>query len=295
MFERREHFNRFPCPKCKKSQRHLRDGHYFRKSDGRLIQRLRCRFCNQRYSTARFDPAYRQNKRKINFKLARLLASNISLRRSARILQVSRTTIDRKFRFLGEQCRIQNERYLKSLRDIQHIEFDDLHTIEHTKLKPLSVTIAVDRLHRKILGFEVSTMPASGHLAAFARKKYGKREDGRPQAIDRVLRGILPMTTPSLSLTSDEHPYYAPIVRRYYPQATYTQVIGARGAVTGQGELKKLEFDPLFILNHTCAMLRANVNRLIRKTWCTTKKPERLTDHLNIYVLFHNKVLTNHI
>jgi hypothetical protein len=33
------------------------------------------------------------------------------------------------------------------------------------------------------------------------------------------------------------------------------------------------------------------VNRLIRRTWCTTKKRERLKDHLDIYVQFHNEVL----
>ena len=61
--------------------------------------------------------------------------------------------------------------------------------------------------------------------------------------------------------------------------------------MTGQGELKKLRFDPLFALNHTCAMLRANINRLFRRTWCTTKKKECLEDHLAVYMDFHNRVL----
>ena len=66
---------------------------------------------------------------------------------------------------------------------------------------------------------------------------------------------------------------------------------GGRGCVTGQGELKKLRFDPLFALNHTCAMLRANINRLFRRTWCTTKKKERLEQHLAVYMDFHNRIL----
>ena len=61
--------------------------------------------------------------------------------------------------------------------------------------------------------------------------------------------------------------------------------------MTGQGELKKLRFDPLFALNHTCAMLRANINRLFRRTWCTTKKKERLEQHLAVYMDFHNRIL----
>ena len=38
-------------------------------------------------------------------------------------------------------------------------------------------------------------------------------------------------------------------------------------------------------------MMRANINRLFRKTWCTTKKPERLIDHIELYVQYHNEVL----
>ena len=67
---------------------------------------------------------------------------------------------------------------------------------------------------------------------------------------------------------------------------------GRASCVAGQGELKKVVFDPLYSLNHSCAMLRAHINRLIRKTWCTTKDPDRLADHIAIYVNYHNRELT---
>jgi hypothetical protein len=38
-------------------------------------------------------------------------------------------------------------------------------------------------------------------------------------------------------------------------------------------------------------MTRANVNRLFRKTWCTTKLPKRLADHFAIYAVYHNEML----
>ena len=59
----------------------------------------------------------------------------------------------------------------------------------------------------------------------------------------------------------------------------------------GQGELKKIGFDPLFDLNHTAAMIRANINRLFRRTWCTTKRADRLEAHLELYVQYHNREL----
>ena len=65
--------------------------------------------------------------------------------------------------------------------------------------------------------------------------------------------------------------------------------------MVGQGELKKIGKDPLFSLNHTAAMLRANINRLFRRTWRTTKKPERLADHIALYVWYHNSELIQNL
>jgi hypothetical protein len=47
---------------------------------------------------------------------------------------------------------------------------------------------------------------------------------------------------------------------------------GRRGCVVGQDELKAGCFDPLFILNHTCAMFRAHIELLSRRTWWKNKK-----------------------
>ena len=59
----------------------------------------------------------------------------------------------------------------------------------------------------------------------------------------------------------------------------------------GQGELKKLKYDPIFSLNHTCAMIRDNIKRLSRKTWCTTKRMPQLQINLELYALEHNRRL----
>jgi hypothetical protein len=66
-------------------------------------------------------------------------------------------------------------------KECSHFEFDDMETFEHTKLKPLSVTLAVQYQTRRILGFQVSQMPAKGLLAQKAFEKYGYREDKRSE------------------------------------------------------------------------------------------------------------------
>jgi hypothetical protein len=88
-------------------------------------------------------------------------------------------------------------------------------------------------------------------------------------------------------IKSDENPHYPPLIRGIFPRGEHLRYKGRRGCVVGQGELKRGGFDPLFSLNHTAAMFRANVNRLFRRTWCTTKKRESLAAHLALYAIHH--------
>lgn len=218
------------------------------------------------------------------------MASGNSLRRIARLLSINKNTVPRKLQFLGLRARFFNLRF-RSEKIASEVQFDDLETIEHTKLKPLSVTLAVEKHSRFILGFEVSRMPAKGLLVKKALKKYGPRQDERQIGRDRLFRKIKPQVHPLALIESDSNPHYPEVVKQHFPKALHVTVLGARGSIGGQGELKKIQFDPLFSLNHTCAMLRANINRLIRKTWCTTKKIQGLIDHLDIYVAYHNSQL----
>ncbi len=277
--------NVFPSPDLK------RYGRFYRKSDSQWIRRYRCTRCGSTFSGATGSATFGQNKRRINDRLRVLLCSGVSQRRSALILKVHRKTVVRKFRFLAEQARLRQRRFLMDYGELDSIQFDDLETSEHSKCKPLSVTLAVDAEQRTILGFKVSVMPAKGHLAALARKKYGFRPDKRPQGIRALLSTIRPNVRATAEIRSDRNPLYPGIVRSLYPKVVHHTVKGRRGCVAGQGELKKIGFDPLFSLNHTCAMLRANVNRLFRRTWCTTKKLVELENHLAIYMDFHNRTL----
>ena len=106
--------------------------------------------------------------------------------------------------------------------------------------------------------------------------------------LKNLFKKITPLVNQDAKIDSDEHKFYEPILKKYLSTKNYTQYKSSRSSIAGQGELKKVYFDPLFMINHTFAMLRANINRLIRKTWCTTKDPVMLKHHLNIYMMFHN-------
>ena len=215
----------------------------------------------------------------------------------ASFLGVSRTTLVRRFRFLAREAR---ERHAKNLDlvlatqgQFENLQYDELHTFEHSKCKPTVVGLVLTKDRRFILGSSVAQIPASGPLAAVSRKKYGYRADHSNQKRHELFSKLAPYIAPNATIGTDEHKRYPAAIRKHFPDANHQRFKSIRGCVTGQGEMKKTQFDPLFTVNHTLAMLRARINRLARRTWCTTKKNERLEDHLALYIDYHNRVLIN--
>ncbi|MBX2885846.1 MAG: hypothetical protein KTR32_38170, partial [Granulosicoccus sp.] len=103
-----------------------------------------------------------------------------------------------------------------------------------------------------------------------------------------------PHLSPTVFIESDEHKRYAAELRQALPKSTHKQYPSVRGSLTGQGELKRTGFDPLFTVDHTLGMLRDNIKRLTRRTWCTTKLAAVLADILAIYSYHHNtQLITN--
>ena len=159
-------------------------GRYRRTSDGQWVQRYQCKTCRKTFSQASFEPEYRQKRRDVNHKCMMLLGSNVSMRRTAMILRVHPITVAKKLEFLSSKYKSKVFSRQAIYEGCETIQFDELHTIEHTKCKPVAVAMAVAKETRKILGFSISTMPASGHLAAIARRKYGHRKNERLKGLN---------------------------------------------------------------------------------------------------------------
>ena len=267
----------------------IKSGHFLRRSDGLIIQRYYCKSCKKSYSTESLSPFKFQKKRNLNDIVFALFASGTSQRRMAKILEVNKKTIVRKFEILGRVC-IDDMNSGKHLRgtQVQEFIFDDMETFEHTKLKPLAITMAVEAKTRVILDFKISSMKAKGHLAERSRKKYGHRTDERKKHLEQMLLRLKSLTTKNPVIKSDMNPHYIFPVKKIFPESVHQVFKGRRSCVVGQGELKAITFDPIFSFNHTAAMLRANINRLFRRTWNTTKKPKCLEYHIAIYVFYHN-------
>ena len=136
-----------------------KDGFYFRKNDGRKVQRFHCKNCGKKFSHSSFEFEYQQKKRRINFPIYKLLCSGVSQRRIAKILGVNKNTIPRRLIYWAHKARFLNKKELERLKEtysqgLDEVQIDDLITKENSKLKPLTVSGAITST-RQILKLEV--------------------------------------------------------------------------------------------------------------------------------------------
>jgi IS1 family transposase len=216
-----------------------------------------------------------------------LLVSGNTQARTAKLLRCSPTTVARKLLWLARFHNFPNS------KASPHIQIDEMESIEHTKLKPLTIPLCVDAEYR-ILGITVGKIPAKGPHAELARKKYGVRPNERESSLRELLEKLKNDVQP-ISVTTDAHPLYPKLLKEYFPNAQHI-VMNSRAQKEKKRELihnkiNKKVFDPMFALNQRCAKIRSDVRRMTRRSWCTTKKIENLKKHLELYKTYNNSLI----
>jgi len=278
------------CPYCKSSEKIQKRGFFIRGSDKKKIQKYYCQSCSKHFSEQTLSYDYRLRKRYINQRTFRFLCKGMSQRATALLVGVKQKAIALRIKRFAHVARV----FLCKTReqeDLKEIFFDEMETFEHTKCKPVTIPLAINPANRKILAICAGSIPAKGLLVDIAMKKYGPRACQRKQKIAEMLYVIQKCTKNRIQFTSDESPFYPKLIKELFPNSSHQTHKGRRGCVVGQGELKSGGHDPLFALNHTCAMIRDNIKRMARRTWCTTKKIPMLENMLYVYAMFHNLVI----
>ena len=243
------------------------------------------------HSSATHTATYKQKRRRLNHAIEWDIGSSTSQRRIAKKLGCTRKTVARKIAFLAQEARKKSGAWLDAHHPFEEVQWDELITFEHSRLKPLSIAVMSCVRTRCIIGFGVAQVPANGLIAERSREKYGHRANKSAAMRKRVLGEAAQHIAPNATIPTDEHPHYANEIGQFFPDATHIQHRSVRGSLTAQGELKRTGFDPLFGINHTLAMMRDNLKRLARRTWCTTKAISGLEDELAVYMHFHNTKL----
>jgi len=210
------------CPLCKDHKsRVVKDG-FFPRSVGHIkrVQRYRCRASKRKFSSQTSALTYRARTPHLTQKVMRLLMEGVSQRDCARSLRCTQTTVANKLVRLS--ARTQMHLSARSSNDIaksapiETVIFDEMETFEHSRCKPIAIAIAVNAANRRVIAAEVAVMSAKGKLAPIARKRFGKRQDDRPETMRRVLSEVQRLCPQVTLLKSDKCPRYPGYVKKIF-------------------------------------------------------------------------------
>lgn len=263
------------------SDYYIKRGYYRPRSNNyQPIPRYECKLCGRTFSRKTESASYRQHKPQLNNQVWQWYCSGTTQRRMAKVIGVNRKTIVRKFLFMAKLAREEHMRRINSGHiKTTYVQFDEMETYEHTKLKPLSIALAVRVKTGEIIDAKVASMNCHGHMANASRKKYGWREDNRNVACQDVLNIVKKCAKTELTVATDAKRAYITYIRNILPEAAHIQIKGRNDKNNGK---------KIFTLNYTCAKIRNDLSRMARKTWVTTKTMWALQAHLDLYIAFNN-------
>lgn len=285
------------CPVCRNPDARIKKKGFFTKKSTRTerVQRYYCHDCRRSFSDQTHRLTYNAKRPHLDQPIYRWVCSGVSQRRIAINLGTTPRTVARKIMRLARFARAEEERWSLQNTGSAAIMFDEMETFEHTKCKPITIAIACDPKTRRLIATEAQPIAANGRLAKISRKKYGFRRNGSPDALRKTFERLKQTYDAIDYFSSDQKTTYRRYTRSYFPGTPHEQFKGRRACTVGMGEMKKGGFDPLFMLNHSCAMNRDNLKTLTRRTWCTVKKLAGLQDLLDLYRHYHNRTIVDRI
>ncbi|MBK7643415.1 MAG: hypothetical protein IPJ19_10255 [Planctomycetes bacterium] len=288
-----------PCrdPQCAADGfQYQRRGSFTRACDGRRVQRFQCKRCHRTFSTQTFRVDYRLRRVSLDVKIFAALISKVTQRQIAKTFHCKLKTVERRIELYGKQCRAFHEwcmrRRSTSTPWEGQFQLDELETFEHNRrLKPVTVPVLVHAPSYSILHAEVGTLPPRKPLSranlrklALLDKEERERKSESRVMMTRCFEVLSSVCDPAapVSVGTDEKHTYAVALRRIFGARLLHQKTNSK--------VPRSYRNPLFPVNHTFAMLRDNLSRLVRRNWGASKKRGRLERHLWIYIAWRNYV-----
>ena len=279
-------------------------GRFSRKVDGRTVQRYKCLVCHNGFSSQTFRLDYRLKKPWLPLAIFQALVSKCSIRQAGRNLGSKPDTVLHHLGLLGEQGRQVHTAFLeRHKRDGPGLsgtfQLDELVTFEvDRRLQPLTMPVLMSKSTRFVVHADTGTLPAHGNLREYdkQRKKAwekaagGKRVSRSKEATTtcfEVLRDHLGADA-SFDVQTDEKKSYRLVLRQVFGKQIRHQWVNSK-AVRNRANL-------LFPINNSLAQTRDNLSRLVRRSWCHSKRERNLRLHLWVWILYRNYVreITNY-
>ncbi len=297
-----------PLPNCPSASpgaqfRYRNSGSYLRDCDRRKVQRFYCHACRRRFSAQSFRLNYRFRKPQIDAWVFRCMVSKVTHRQTARLLEVDRKTIHRRLHRFAPALHDLHRGVLDCARDAGGIRgsfsLDELETFEGSRrLCPVTVPALIERRSLFVVHLETGMLGARGHIGkreiakrAERERTIGKRRSESRAMVGRCFARLAVCHRPHgmVEVVTDKKRAYRTELKRFFPNR-----VGAH--ITESSRRARNRSNPLFAINHTFAMMRDQVSRLVRRSWGASKDRKALKRHLWIWAAWRNYVrpITNH-
>ena len=267
---------------------YLRYGSYRPRCRTESVPRFRCKYCGKGFSRQTFRLDYRDRKPHCNVPLFLLLASGVGLRQAARNLGLGVHAVQHKFRKLARGLRLLNCNLLVRLPAHRCYLLDEVETIEHRSISPVTVPVLIEKQSLAVIATSVAPIRRRYRRGSRRQQwldrheqRHGRRQDRGRQSVLRVLRRFRRLLDGGLGeLLTDQKALYGSLCRRLFAaQVTHT---------TASGRLPRTRFNPLFSINLTDAMLRDNNGRMRRRSWLVSKRRRMLRLQLELFTAYRN-------
>jgi transposase-like protein len=270
----------------------VRNGTYLANCRRYPQPRFKCRQCGKGFSRQTFRADYHDKKPHLNGRVFKLLASGMGLRQSARILGLSRRSLELKARKISRHLGRLNRNLIGRFPEGARFMLDEMETFEGTRaVLPVTVPVLIEAKSMFVVATDVAPIKPSGRMTKERRRaiqeaeeRLGKRQDRSKYALGRVFRQLKVRcgTQTSIHFCSDKKHLYATLLRRYFgDDATHTRI---------SSKEPRNRLNPLKHINLTNAMARDLNGRLRRESWLVSKERRYLRLQLHIFAAYRNFV-----
>jgi hypothetical protein len=215
----------------------------------------------------------------------------------ARISRVRRPTVERRLRRIGRICKEFHESTLHKAKlggGIKGIfQMDELETYEgDRRLSPVTFPVLIERKSYFVVHGEAAPMAARGNLTAQYRARLdgrnardGVRRSGSRNAVQNTFRKLMDVHNPhrGVHLQTDMKKTYGNDLRDVAGEHPIWHTVTS-------SKIRRNYRNLLFPINHTFAMMRDCISRLVRRTWAASKRRQMLDVHFWVWVAYRNYV-----
>jgi transposase-like protein len=270
------------CPHCD-SNKTVKSGRYRHKRNRNLIQKYKCQECNSYFSDQTLSKTCGQKRPDLNQKIMEHICGGVGILRTASILKTTKTTVQRKIKFLASVCDKFHQKYMTTWTKEPSFQFDELETCEAGRYYTVGVPVVVETKSHFLVGSKAQYWKSRCQFPLIKEKHDSrhKEEIARKDEITKDQIAIVRMMKPDghIKIDTDGHKSYPS-----YMKDVFGEEIEHTVYVASDDKNK----DRLFSVNNIMACLRADVANLRIDTWHVCKDIERLSERLKIYTFYSN-------